>query len=219
MIRRASMSSRNSAVSRMARTTQSSPSRAARSSSGSSMSVTFCTYVTVCPASRHSRCTRSNAIMVAAWPRCVASYGVIPQTYMVAVDPGLVGWTDCRAESYNRGGVGRPGRVGTSCPVQASMVTSLSRPPDGKSHRRPGHGGPVVRRLGEPPRPDQPLHPQPYVLHLGDRQMFLERLAQRAVERLAEPGQGLQQLVRDRLAGPAPEHRAQLVLDVEGDSV
>jgi hypothetical protein len=60
------------------------------------MSVTFCTYRTSSPASRHIRWTRSKVIIVAAWPRWVASYGVMPHTYIVA---GPVGSTARRAVS------------------------------------------------------------------------------------------------------------------------
>ena len=60
----------------------------------------------------------------------------MPQTYIVAVEPGVVGCTDCRAESYSRGGAAGPGSVGTSCPIQASMVRSLSRTTD-RIRRRP----------------------------------------------------------------------------------
>ncbi len=59
--------------------------------------------------------------MVAAWPRCVASYGVMPQTYMLAAPAGSLGWTPCRAESYNASGSPLPGSRGTSCPAQDSM--------------------------------------------------------------------------------------------------
>ena len=57
-----------------------------------------------------SGCTRSKVIMVAAWPRCVASYGVIPQTYIVAGRPARVGWTPRRAESNNASGSPVPGQ-------------------------------------------------------------------------------------------------------------
>lgn len=56
----------------------------------------------------------------------------MPQTYIVAVAPGVVGCTDRRAESNSAGGVAVPGRVGTSCPVHASMVKRLSSPADRK---------------------------------------------------------------------------------------
>ncbi len=66
------------------------------------MSVTFCTYVTALSWSCHTRLTRSNAIIVAACPIWVASYGVMPQTYIVR-RPGAgsppVGYTPGRAES------------------------------------------------------------------------------------------------------------------------
>jgi hypothetical protein len=105
----------------MPSTIQSSPSRAARSSSGSSMSVTFCTYRTGIPASRHIRYARSKVIMVAACPRWVASYGVIPQTYIVASPAGAVGTRACRAESNSASVTPVPGSTGTSGATQESI--------------------------------------------------------------------------------------------------
>jgi hypothetical protein len=128
-IRSASMSSRNRAVSRMARTTQSSLSRVARSSSGSSISVTFCTYRTGTPPSRHTRLARSKVIIVAAWPRWVASYGVIPHTYMVAGRPSpgsTVGATSRRAESNRASFAPVPGSGGISGADQDSMAVNTN---------------------------------------------------------------------------------------------
>src|SRR5687768_1947653 len=119
------------------------------------------------------------------------------------------------------------------------MVWSLSRTPDTNpgsarviwtstqliqgreksSDRRPGYGRPVLGWLGETARPHQPLHAQPQMLHLGDGEVLLQRLAQRPVQVRAQRGERRQRLRRDGLAGPAPQHRAQLVLDVEGDAV
>src|SRR5690606_3479650 len=113
-------------------TTQSSPSRAARSSNGSSTSVTFCTYRTRWPASRHARTTRSKVRYVAAWPRWVASYGVIPQTYIRAPSgPGRVGCTPRRAVSYSASGRPVPGSDGTSGADQGSTPQRVTIATDG----------------------------------------------------------------------------------------
>ena len=49
--------------------------------------------------------------------------------------------------------------------------------------------------------------------------MFLERLAELPVESGAQLGERLDERRRNRLAGPAPQHRAQLVVDVEAHAV
>jgi hypothetical protein len=85
--RKDAMSSRNSCVSRSASLTQSCPVATARSSSGSSTSVTFWTYRTARPPSRQTRWMVSNRRYVAAWPKWVASYGVMPQTYIRTGSP------------------------------------------------------------------------------------------------------------------------------------
>ena len=65
-------------------------------------------------------CTRSKVIMVAAWPRWVASYGVMPQTYMRR----RVGRRRVGCDALPRRVVQRqrlaplPGSRGTSCPGQ-----------------------------------------------------------------------------------------------------
>ncbi|GIJ24906.1 hypothetical protein Vqi01_00680 [Micromonospora qiuiae] len=74
---------------------------------------------------------------MAAWPRWVASYGVMPQTYIFAAPSGSVACTPCRAESNNLNGPLLPGNRGTSCPTQDSMSASLTS------------GGAPARRLGQ----------------------------------------------------------------------
>src|SRR3954471_23799708 len=44
---------------------------------------------------------------VAAWPRCVASYGVMPQVYIVTSSPGSNGTISRFAVSYRRIGLTR----------------------------------------------------------------------------------------------------------------
>ena len=57
------------------------PARAAAASRTSSTSVTLRHTSTSTPACRSTRAATSPQTNVAAWPRCVVSYGVIPQTY------------------------------------------------------------------------------------------------------------------------------------------
>src|SRR5690606_8457672 len=227
MIRNDSMSSRNSAVSRIPSTIQSSPSRAARSSSGSSMSVTFCTYVTGTPASRQPRTTRSNAIIVAAWPRWVASYGVMPHTYILAPPgPGRVGATRCRAVSYSAGGATVPGSSGTSGPTHDSIpprVTAARAGPPAQaagSDRRPGYGRPGRAGRGGPAGVAQPPGPPRHRGHLRAAQVGRQRLPERALlHRLDQRLQHGDRRRRQRRAGPAPQHGTQLRLHVEADAV
>src|SRR5690554_724310 len=194
--RSASMSSRNRAVSRIPSTTQSSPSRAARSSNGSSTSVTFCTYRTRWPASRHARTTRSKVRYVAAWPRWVASYGVIPQTYIRAPSgPGRVGCTPRRAVSYSASGRPVPGSDGTSGADQDSTPQRVAIAPDGPakivtaSHRRPRYGRPpgVGQRQAAPAA--QPGRPLPDGGDLLGGQVRRQRPAQLAVDLPRDPVQ------------------------------
>src|SRR4051812_6036825 len=48
---------------------------------------------TSCPSSSSRRMRRSYVRYVAAWPRCVESYGVMPHTYMRTVGPTSNGTT------------------------------------------------------------------------------------------------------------------------------
>src|SRR5699024_9922797 len=113
-----------------------------------------------------TRCTRSNVRYVAAWPRCVESYGVMPQTYIVASGPGRTGLTCASAVSWSFSGTGAPGTVGmegfghdcmrnTIPPVVTTAfrgpAPSCARPPpelsDGGLRDPPGarNRGPAVR--------------------------------------------------------------------------
>jgi hypothetical protein len=56
----------------------------------------------------------------------VASYGVMPQTYMVAVGPGDVGRISRAAVSYSRSGRGVPGTVGTGVDGQLCMLPTIN---------------------------------------------------------------------------------------------
>jgi hypothetical protein len=59
---------------------------------------------------------------VAAWPMWVASYGVIPQTYIRAGPSGSAGRTDPAAVSWTRTGCAVPRSIlGTSGLVHARM--------------------------------------------------------------------------------------------------
>jgi hypothetical protein len=49
---------------------------------------------------------------VAAWPICVASYGVIPQTYSLATSSGFASRRERVALSKSRGGEECPATVG-----------------------------------------------------------------------------------------------------------
>src|SRR5205814_6416032 len=98
--------------------------------------VTLWRYRTGWRASRHIRLIRSNVIIVAAWPRWVASYGVIPQTYMRAGPAGSVGYTPPRAESNSASGRAVPGSRGTGGVGHASMPPSLTMIERGPGTRR-----------------------------------------------------------------------------------
>ena len=117
------------------------------------MSVTFCTYATSCPASRQTRLTRSNAIIVAAWPRCVASYGVMPQTYIVRrrrrrpassrpsgrLPSGRRRDGPCRTGRQARGP--GPGRRGSPAPaIQESMTATAGQMGGQGTAGHPGAG-------------------------------------------------------------------------------
>src|SRR5699024_260345 len=124
-IRRDSMSFVNSSTCESASSRQSTPSRSARSSSGSSTSVTFCAISTSWPTSCSARRIRSAAWYVAAWPRCVESYGVMPQTETRAI-PGV------------------RGRTGTTFPERLSC--SLSGMPEAGRGSRAGEVQECTRR-------------------------------------------------------------------------
>ena len=64
---------------------------------------------------------------VAAWPMCVASYGVIPQAYSVAADPAAATTSSPLASATFVSGP-RPGSSGTSAPRQESIAVRLSLP-------------------------------------------------------------------------------------------
>src|SRR5689334_5022750 len=172
------MSSRKSWVSWCARSVHSTPVAAARSSSGTSTSVLFCVYTTAYPAPRHTRLTRSNVTYVAACPMCVASYGVMPHTYIRAVLPstGAASTGPPEAVSWRRNGRAWPGTTGMSGGVHACMLWSLCQAGIQRANAVPfpGRGrAPARRRLPCPDpldvRRERPGRPTEQPLHLGGR--------------------------------------------------
>lgn len=91
-------------------------------------------------------------------------------------------------------------------PAAAFDIVDLKRRPgNGTMPIRPGHHRLVQQRLrASAQRAD---------FGCGDSPG--QRLGKRAAKSIGEPGNRLQNLVVNRLAGPTPQHGAQLVLDVQ----
>src|SRR5512139_4196193 len=132
----------------------------------------------------------------------VASYGVMPQTYMRAVGPGAVGRTSPVAVSKRRRGSPVPGSVGTWGAGQACMIGEPSR---GPSERRPRDAGPAVGRHREGRVGEQSPHPPAGGGDLARGEQRGQLLRQVTVEQDLQPLEHLDLLGGESLPGPAPE--------------
>ncbi|MPM48223.1 hypothetical protein SDC9_94947 [bioreactor metagenome] len=140
---------------------------------------------------------------------CVASYGVMPQTYIRASpDSGPTGSRPPLAVSWTRtGALPSPGTVVRAGELQARMRATLQR---GPRDRRP-----AVLRDGKRPGGQHGIRTGHHLGGLGR--------GEKAAEHLGGDGPGpLQQdhlVVTQSGTGPAPQHGAQLGLDVEAQTV
>src|SRR5689334_2302747 len=87
------------------------------------------------------------------------------------------------------------------------------------SEWRPGQGGPFAAGLGVPARPQQLGHALLRRPDLAPGEVLVQLLPQIATQLVAEAFEHLDRLGGQRLAGPAPEQRAQLRVDGEADAV
>src|SRR5699024_12070062 len=89
---------------------------------------------------------------VADSPRCVASYGVMPQTYIVATGPGDTGIGAASAVSCRVSGTGAPATKGTDGMGHECMPETLHRLHDADAqqhHHQDAHRDAVRREPGE----------------------------------------------------------------------
>ena len=173
--------------------------------------------------------------MVAAWPRWVASYGVMPQTYIVAARPGRSGARPPRrVVQRERRGPARAARAPraptrTPCAPAYPAVRRPGRQRPARRSRRTGAqiGGqgtrrPVRRRAAGTRRSRSSRSTR--APHRAAPRAMVRCSASVAPSAPSQLGRRSSpsistRLVGQRLAGPAPQHGAQLVLDVEAHAV
>src|SRR5690242_11942142 len=154
---------------------------------------------------------------------CVASYGVIPQTYIRAVpDGGTSSTSPPVAESWTlTSGARLPitdARSGTSGADQARMRRRLTKR-GSDLERRPGQRRPPRTLLRKTSGPQQSVDPTSGGPDLLDVQQRPQRFAGRTVQAGCQVLQRCPLLLPDRLTAETPQDGAQLVVDVEADAV
>src|SRR6476661_3077553 len=148
----------------------------------------------------------------------VASYGVMPQTYIRAVGPGVRGRTTPEAVSKTWTGWPVPGTAGRNG-VGQKITAELY---GGRSERRPRDGRPLPGGDGVGPAVEQPAAAAEERSDLAQGEEGVELGTQRRllVLDLLDHGRDPGEVgVGDRLPREAPEHRTQLGLLVQAHAV